>query len=299
MKPVCTVGTVLCTALLCLSLAGCGSVPVQPGILAEEAKGGASLDDLTSSLNALLETREADTFAGLWIEQQPYYRVFVAFTGDGQDTIKRYIAGTPLDGVVEVREARFTYAELLAAGQEVGQLVQEMGFPFTWAGDVTGNRVELWVTDRAQFEAALKDAHRTLPEPVEVVEAYEPLETTPTGLKPAPGVAFPQIQARTSEDLLMDLPGQLVVEGGCLRIVPSGEEAGYLVIWQPDYFLNDNQGALEVWDRDGTVVARVGQEITLGLAGLPGDSQVETFLHEPLPPHCSGPYWLMSRIVEP
>ena len=96
----------------------------------------------------------------------------------------------------------------------------------------------------------------------------------------------------------LDLPGQLVVKIGCLRIVPSGEESGYLIIWQSDYFLNDNQGNLEVWDKDGKGVGRVGQEITLGLAGLPGDSQVETFLREPLPAQCPGPNWLMSRVVQ-
>jgi len=282
---------------LCLPLAGCGPLPERFGILAKEAGQGASLDDLTSALSALLEAREADTFAGLWIQEQPTYRVFVAFTRDGQETIKRYVAGTPLDGMVEVRKARFTYAELLAAGQEVGQLAQELGFPFSSVGDVQGNCVDLWVTDRAGFEAALKAAHRKLPDPVEIVEAYVPLGTAPAGLTPVPGVAIPQIRAHTVEDLLLDLPGQLVVKDGCLRIIPRGEEAGYLIIWQPDYFLNDNQGTLEVWDRDGNVVARVGQEITLGLAGLPGDSQVEAFLREHLPAQCPGPVWLMSRVV--
>jgi len=309
-----SVGITLCTLILCLSTAGCGAVPGEPGmlteeatpgavsgqrgILAEEAAAGASLDDLTASLNMMLETREASTFAGLWIEQQPYYRVFVAFTSHGQATLERYVAGTPLEGVVQLRTARFTYAELLAAGQEAGRLAQELGFPFSWASDVQGNRAELWVTDLAQFDAALKAADRSLPDPVQVVASYEPPAGPPAGLTPVPGVAFPQIRAGTMMDLLMDLPGEIVLKDGCLRIIPSGEEAGYLIIWQPDYFLNDRQGALEVWDRDGKVVARVGQGITLGLAGLPGDGQVEPYLREPLPVQCPGPTWLMSRIVD-
>jgi hypothetical protein len=270
----------------------------QLDIPVEEAMRQLSLQDLAGDLNAELEQREADTFAGLWIQHEPEYGIVAAFTRDGEETLQRYVAGTPLDGLVQVRKARFTYAELVAAGQEVGRLVQELGLPFSWGSDVEGNRIELWVTDRAQFEAALEQARRSLPEPVQIVVSYEPLVDVPDGLTPVPDVDFPQVRARTTVDLLMDLPGLLTMEDGCLRIVPPGEEVGYLIIWQPDYFLNDNQGVLEVWDREGQVVARVGQAITLGLGGLPGDGQVETFLREPLPAQCPGPYWLMSSFKQ-
>jgi hypothetical protein len=121
----------------------------------------------------------------------------------------------------------------------MGQLTRDLGFPLLWVGDVQGIRVELWATDRAQFEAALQAAHQMLPEPVEMVVAYEPLGTALAEMNAVPGVARPWIRARTSEDLLTDLPGWLVVEDDGLGIVPSGEEAGYLIIWQPECFLND------------------------------------------------------------
>jgi hypothetical protein len=53
-----------------------------------------------------------------------------------------------------------------------------------------------------------------------------------------------------------------------------------------------------VWDGDGNALARLGQEISLDLAELPGDSQVEAFLRGPLPVQCPGSYWLISRMVQ-
>jgi len=129
-----------------------------------------------------------------------------------------------------------------------------------------------------------------------MVVTYEPHHDVPAGLNLPPEVAFPEIRVRTMEDLLMDLTGRLEAMDGCLRIVPPAGGPGYLIIWQPGYFLNDNQGNLEVWDSDGKVVARVGQEITLGMGGLPGGILKEIFLREPLPAQCPEPYWLMSGI---
>lgn len=49
---------------------------------------------------------------------------------------------------------------------------------------------------------------------------YELAGQRPVTLNPASAVAFPQIRARTSEDLLVDPPGRLAVK--CLRMVASG-----------------------------------------------------------------------------
>jgi asparagine N-glycosylation enzyme membrane subunit Stt3 len=79
-----------------------------------------------------------------------------------------------------------------------------------------------------------------------------------------------------------------------LRVSERDEEAGRLIIWQPDYFLNNNQGTVEVLDREGKVVARVGEPISLTAAGV---TDWERQLREPLPEQCPGPYWVMDGIV--
>ena len=206
------------------------------------------------------------------------------------------VLGRPVQPTpTEVRSARTSLAELEAIEQEANQLVHKLGFPFSTAVDVEGNWVVLWVTDRAQFEAALQNAGRQLPEHVEVVVVDQPPVQAPAGITPVPDVAFPQLRARSTIHFdLGPLQGKLLIKGGCLRVSESDEETGRLIIWQPDYFLNNNQGTVEVLDREGKVVARVGEQISLTAAGV---TDWERQLREPLPEQCPGPYWVMDGIV--
>ncbi|MBN1641225.1 MAG: hypothetical protein JXA09_08315 [Anaerolineae bacterium] len=270
--------------------ASAGSGRATPAAIAPEG-----LYDQIASLQASLAQRESDTFAGLWVQNEPEVRVFVAFTRDGQETVRPYVEGTPLAGTIVAQPADYTLVELLAAEAEVGRIVRELGFPFTWMVDVEGNRVKLLVTARAAFEAALKDANVELPDCVAVIETYVPPGQAPAGITPVPGVAFPQLQAGSTVHLDLDpLRGELVLEDGCLRVRTS-DGASRLVIWQPGYYLSSDQGAIEIVDREGRVVWRVGEQIALGLASVP---DWERQLREPLPAHCPGPYWVMDEIAE-
>jgi hypothetical protein len=84
--------------------------------------------------------------------------------------------------------------------------------------------------------------------------------------------------------------GELTLEDGYLRV------NGTLIIWQPDYFVHNNNGTIEIWDRDGMVVGRVGEEIYMGGGEVPTPPE-DKFLEEPLPPEIEGPYWLMGEII--
>ncbi len=72
------------------------------GISVDEAIRRLQQQDDIGRLGAELESQEAGTFAGLWIQQTPTYHVIVAFTRDGEKTITRYVSNTPLAGVIEV-----------------------------------------------------------------------------------------------------------------------------------------------------------------------------------------------------
>ncbi len=84
------------------------------GISVTEAVARLQQQDSIGELGASLEQAEVGTFAGLWIQQTPTYRVVVAFTHDGQQTIRRYVAGTALEPLIDVRTAAVTLAELKA-----------------------------------------------------------------------------------------------------------------------------------------------------------------------------------------
>lgn len=268
------------------------------GISVDEAIRRLSLQDSIGELGAKLEQQEAETLAGLWIQNEPEYRIIVAFTRDGQETIKPYIENTSLAGLVEVRTAKVSLAELHTTQQAVSQIAQELGFPFSSGINVEKNQVELYVTDRALFEVALHKANRQLPEHVEIIVTYEPLgNNIPFAITPVPDLFLPQLRTRSSTFMQALLQGKLTAKEGCLRVSSSNEEAGILIIWQPDYFLNKNGDNIEILNRDGQVVARVGEEISIGGGEVPLAGELERQLRESIPSQCKGPYWLMGDIV--
>jgi len=234
------------------------------GITVDEAISRMRLQDPIGALGAELERLEADTFAGLWIQHEPTYRVVVAFTRNGEKTIGPYVANTPLVDLIEVRTARATLAELRAAQQEAHRLLGGLGLSIASGTNVQENRVELYVTDRSLFDATLNEAGIELPGLVEVVTIYEPLgDEVPFSVTPDPTIHFPQLRARSPALMAALLVGKLVVEDGCLRVFADDGYGGHLVIWQPDYFLKD----------------------------------LRLQLREPLAEQCEGPYWLMGEFA--
>ncbi len=265
------------------------------GISVDEAMGRFQQQPGIGELNAALASREAGTFAGLWIQQEPAYRVVVAFTRNGEQTIQRYIANTSFANIVEVRTARASLVELTNAQQEAMELMSRLGLSVASSTNIQENRVELFVTDRALFDAALQKANTRLPDHVVAITTYEPLTSVPFAITPDPSIQMSQLRTRSPAFMLALLEGNLVVKDGCLRVAQG--ETSHLIIWQPDYFINNNRGTLEVLDRRGQSVARVGEEIQMGGGEVPLTPELERQLREPLPPQCGAPYWLMGDLV--
>jgi streptogrisin C len=143
------------------------------GVGLEEAVRRLKLQDAIGELDAALTEKERATFAGLFIQHQPEFRVVARFTQGGAETIRPYVAGGPLEGIVEVQSASATLAELEVARERAADIVDGLGIQADSGTDVRDNRAELWVTDRARLEAALQAAGVQLPEEVGVVEVEE------------------------------------------------------------------------------------------------------------------------------
>ncbi len=150
------------------------------------------------------------------------------------------------------------------------------------------------MTDRPRFDAALASAGAQLPAHVVVITTYTPLGTPSFALTPDASLHLPQLTSRSGAFMMALLEGTLIVQDGCLRVTGTGG-ASHLVIWQPDYLVNNRYGVLEVLNRDGAVVARVGKLVHMGGGEVPLD-RFERDLREPLPAGCTGPYWLMGDI---
>ena len=139
------------------------------GIDLEEAITRLTLQEPIGVLGAELEAREADTLAGLWIQHEPEYRVVVAFTRDGESTIGKYVQDGPLADIIEVRTADATLRDLKQAQSKASQIVAGVGFQLSSGINVIENRVEIYTSDRAQLEEALREGGKTLPAHVQIV----------------------------------------------------------------------------------------------------------------------------------
>ncbi|WP_152541206.1 hypothetical protein [Kallotenue papyrolyticum] len=117
------------------------------GIDVSEAMRRLQLMHAEGYLQAELEEKAKDIYAGLWVQHKPEFRIIAAFTRDGEKTIRPYIEKGPWANLVDVRIVRASLAELRAEQTIVQQIVDSLKVPFTAAINVKENRVEVYVTD--------------------------------------------------------------------------------------------------------------------------------------------------------
>ena len=141
----------------------------QFGVDLEEAITRLTLQEPIGKMGAAIEANEKDTFAGLWIQHEPDYRVVVAFTKDGESTVLKYIRDERLREIIEVRTAEATLRYLQDAQMEAIRIVDGLGFQTGSGINVFENRVEVYAPDRAGLEKALRDSGKTLPDHVVII----------------------------------------------------------------------------------------------------------------------------------
>ena len=98
------------------------------GVELSEAIRRLTLQEPIGKLGATLESNEAGTLGGFWIQHEPEYRVVAAFTKDGEKTMAKYVQDGPLLDLIEVRTVDATLKELKRAQQEAGSIVSGLGF---------------------------------------------------------------------------------------------------------------------------------------------------------------------------
>ena len=143
------------------------------GVSLDEAIGILAGQEAIGDLGYALQSSEIATFGGLWIQHEPDYRIVVAFTRDGEETIRSYLEGTSVTGIVEVRQVEKSLVELGRAREEAEAMVRELGFNFGSGLDIRNNMVQLHLTgaEIEELEVELKKAGLTLPDNVELVAA--------------------------------------------------------------------------------------------------------------------------------
>ncbi|UCB43884.1 MAG: hypothetical protein JSV77_04350 [Dehalococcoidales bacterium] len=89
----------------------------------------------------------------------------------------------------------------------------------------------------------------------------------------------------------------MILSEGCLRLTQVFSRS-YLIIWPYGYELRLEDKTIQVLNADGQVVACVGDWIVLGGGVSDSIEVIENCIGQPLPPDCTGPYWIAGAINE-
>jgi hypothetical protein len=274
------------------------------GVSVGEARRRLLLMSANDGLGGRLEEREADTYAGMWWQHSPRFRLVVAFTRDGEETIRPYIEGHPYEGIVEVRTAGVTLRELLATQEETLRLLAKLDRRVDALIDVQRNRVEVPVTHRAWFVAAARRAGIKLPKHVVVVATPDSSGSSeragrgrPVAVHPGPAPGI-HLATRAPEEPVVragvSFEGVLRERDGCVRVA-SGSRGDDLVVWPHGFRAATERGKVVVLDPQGRVAARVGERVEMG--GMPYRvGQVPRKGGWDLPAGCPGPYFEADEV---
>lgn len=136
-------------------------------ITIEQAMDRQTIRDSFDGVQPALMGNEADTFYGMWIQHEPEYKIVIAFTRDGETTVKKYVSAYQMH-FVELRTFRYTLNELLAGQRKVGDALNNLGIRFQGGPRVKENTVIFEVTDRAPIDRAIAEGMVVLPDFVRI-----------------------------------------------------------------------------------------------------------------------------------
>ena len=143
------------------------------GVTVEEARRRLTLQGPVGVLDEQLVNNASSTFAGIWIQHEPAFRIIASFTRDGQTTVRPYVAGGPLDGLVDVRTADATLDELVVIQNDFMTKISGLNVRVESLIDIKTNRVKLLVVERDRLDSLMTANAVQLPGKVDIVTVKE------------------------------------------------------------------------------------------------------------------------------
>ncbi|HEV7764202.1 MAG TPA: PKD domain-containing protein [Thermoanaerobaculia bacterium] len=155
------------------------SYAAQNKVSLDEAVRRLSLQDEIGRLEETLAKQEP-SFAGLWIEHGPEFKIVVRFQDPAAEgRLRARMKGTGLARVArETRLATVSLAQLEKRRASSKQRAKGLGFDVDMDINVKENRVEMYSTRAQGLRAAIANARAILPERVEVVAVPELAQPT-------------------------------------------------------------------------------------------------------------------------
>jgi hypothetical protein len=276
------------------------------GLPLEEATYRTRFEETMGEFQSLLMADLADTYGGLWVERHPEYRIVIALTEGDIEKVWPYLDGYEWTEFVEVLPVNYTLEELRADQAIISQAVDSVQGSAAIAVDIVNNRVELIVNNPDLFLADLTQAGAQLPESVVVLASDTERELPDTNLgvllqamTPDDRVIYLPVQRPSEDSMMALLEGTLVEVNGCLRIEDGLYADGWLVIWPFGSDIKVADAGIEVFNEDGELVARVGEQLGAGGGAIESTHGMES-INEMIPgmpvERCRGPYWVAAPL---
>ncbi|MCW1431604.1 hypothetical protein [Novosphingobium sp. JCM 18896] len=236
--------------------------------------------------------QEASTFAGLWIEHQPKYRVVVAFTRDAARTLSKYTR----DPLFEPLDRPGPTLAALRATQE--RLTRELTAinarpSYSSSSEQTG-RVEIGLAVEADIVRSAQKAGRiNIPGYVDLIPP-RPLRfnVPPPFAGDARLHAFPRAYYRRGElsTMMPSSKRKIIVYEGCLSL--QGEDGPRTILWSNEAAVDRSQnGVIAIVDRENGARVAVGEDAALESSAIPkgwSEPVIDT------DPRCPGPYMFIA-----
>ncbi len=100
--------------------------------------------------------------------------------------------------------------------------------------------------------------------------------------------------------MLAEIRGELILdERGCLRVRHQGGGSP-VIVWPSGFEAERSDGGVRILDREGKVVAKVGEAVYMGGGGTPirGNKAVDDRTRRELLRRCPGSYWVAGSPVQ-
>ncbi len=147
-----------------------GDRATMEGIAVEEAQLRNSIEGHARVLQNSLRRSESEKFAGLWIQREPEYRIVVALTSGGTNSVAKYIETDSLAQSVEVRTVKYSIVELQNIRQETDEVLSEAGVGRASGISFQDNQIVYYLPNPDEVFAAFDAAGAELPDCVSVVQ---------------------------------------------------------------------------------------------------------------------------------
>ena len=131
-----------------------------------------SFGEIAGKLDTELSTQEAGIYGGLWLQHGPEFKIVVAFTRDGEETLKKHYFEELMLFLpyLEVRTVKFSHAELREAQRQTAADLRDMDIPCDSATHIMENCVDIRVSEsmRTRIEEAIRSGKLVVPESVRI-----------------------------------------------------------------------------------------------------------------------------------